>query len=80
MTPGKVALWPDGQSGFVPAAVVVRAEPEGECLNGDSRGARRPGALRCYAARAIGSAPAARVAANTAGERIPSELWGRRWL
>ena len=68
-------------AGAVAAAVVVKAEPEGECLNGDSRGARRVGPPgRCHVVGGVGSAAAARVAANAAGERIPSELWGRRWL
>ena len=82
MTPGKVASGPDGEAECSPAAVVVKAEPEGECLSGDSRGARRAGRppLGCHAAWAIGSAPAASVAANAAGERIPSALCGLRWL
>ncbi len=81
MTPGTLVLRPDGQPGLCPAAVVVKAEPEGECLNGDSRGARRPRGPRLgHAGTVIGSASSARVAANAAGERIPSALCGRRWL
>jgi hypothetical protein len=66
--------------GLVPAAVVGKAEPEGECLTGDSRGARRHLHPLGRGHAAAGSAFAARVAANAAGERIPSELCGLHWL
>lgn len=50
-----------------------------ECLSGDSRGALRADTPSADHA-ASGSVLVRSVAANAAGERIPSELCGLRWL
>jgi hypothetical protein len=75
VTRGKVALPPDGYAWAWCPRLSSRRRERSECRSGDSRGARRADTPRDgHAGTAIGSVLTVRVAANAAGERIPSAL------
>ena len=80
VTPGKGALWPDGHDAGLCPRLSSRRPASGASAGVAIAAGRSAPTYPAAGHAASSSVPVRSVAANAAGERIPSELCGLRWL